>query len=186
MGCDFGKLKRELLDLIGAVNPKIEHIGSTSIKGLSAKHIRDILVGVDSEMVLEEAIIPLARNGYIYYECFNKQMPYRRFFVKHKTGFKTSSIPTIITDNDNVPVSTGEHHYRLAHIHILPHDSEHWIRHIASRDDLKTHALVKEQYQLLKEQLNHNDWRDGSAYNEPKNNFIKSEEAKAMRWYGQR
>lgn len=174
------------MDLIGAVNPKIELIGSTSIKGLSAKPIIDILVGVDSEMVLEETIIPLTRNGYIYYECFNKQMPYRRFFVKHKTGFKTSSIPTIIRDNDNVPASTEEHNYRLAHIHILLHDSEHWIRHIAFRDYLKAHALVKEQYQLLKEQLSHNDWRDGSAYNEAKNNFIKSEEAKAIKWYGQR
>ena len=56
---DFEKIKSELSELIGFINPKTEHIGSTSVKGLSAKPIIDILIGVNNESDLEKTITPL-------------------------------------------------------------------------------------------------------------------------------
>lgn len=110
-------------------------------------------------------------------------MPYRRFFVKHKVKPKELLIPRIITDNDTIPASTDEHNNRLAHIHILPYNSEHWIRHVAFRDYLRTYPVIKNQYQKLKEQLSDKEWRDGNEYNEAKDKFLKTEENKAIRWY---
>jgi len=107
-------------------------------------------------------------------------MPYRRFFVKHRTAPKKLSIPKIITDKSTALANTEEHNCRLAHIHILPHNSEHWIRHIAFRDYLKTFPLIKDQYQSLKEQLSHKEWRDGNEYNQAKNEFIKKQKNAAI------
>lgn len=180
---DFETIREELLKLIGFLDPKIEHIGSTSVHGLSAKPIIDIIVGVDSEKDLEKTIKSLINNNYIYYEYYNEGMPYRRFFVKHKINPKDLSIPSIIIDEDKIPANTKEYNYRLAHIHILPYNSEHWIRHIAFRDYLRTHLDIKYQYQYLKEELSKQEWLDGNEYSEAKDKFIKTEEKKAINWY---
>ncbi|WP_300666115.1 GrpB family protein [Fluviicola sp.] len=179
---DFEDLKRNLIQSIAYLKPQIEHIGSTSVKGLSAKPIIDILVGVNNEDDLDKVIIPLTDNGYVYYEIYNVQMPYRRFFIKHKTTPESLSIPPIITREKDAPNSTEEHDQRLAHIHILPYNSEHWIRHIAFRDYLEFHPEVRDAYQQLKLSLSQKEWLDGNEYNLAKDQFIKTEERKAIEW----
>lgn len=180
---DFENIKTELTELIGFIKPMIEHIGSTSVEGLSAKPIIDILIGVKDESSLGKTIAPLTNKNYVYYEKYNEVMPYRRFFVKHKIDPKELSIPSIITDKNYVPSNTNEHSQRLTHIHILPFNSEHWIRHIAFRDYLRAHLDIKTQYQNLKEMLSEKEWIDGNAYNEAKDEFLKREEEKAVQWY---
>lgn len=180
---DFQKVNAELNGLLGFLNPIIEHIGSTSVHGLSAKPIIDILVGVREESDLGDTITPLVDNGYVYYEIFNKYMHYRRFFVKHKTSSKDLKTPKVITEENPILASTEEHSNRLAHIHIVPYNSEHWIRHVAFRDYLRAHSAVREQYQKLKGQLSHKEWIDGNDYNKAKDHFLKTEEANAVRWY---
>ena len=44
---EFIQLKQELTSILKFLNPKIEHIGSTSIQSLSAKPIIDILIGLN-------------------------------------------------------------------------------------------------------------------------------------------
>ena len=56
----------------------------------------------------------------------------------------------------------------MAHIHVIPTDSEHWLRHIAFRDYLKAYPDVKAEYQKLKEELGKKEWEDGNEYNEAK------------------
>lgn len=179
----FAEVKSELLELIGFLNPKIEHIGSTSVEGLSAKPIIDILVGLENENDLDKTVKPLIDNNYVYYEKYNKEMSYRRFFVKHKAHFISPTVPEIITDSDPVPADMEEHNNRLAHIHILVFNSEHWIRHKAFRDYLRTYPKIKNEYQRLKEQLKSQEWHDGNEYNKAKDKFIKEEEQKAINWY---
>lgn len=178
----FNTIKEELIQAIGFINPCIQHIGSTSVEGLSAKPIIDILIGVNDNSDLNKVIEPLMNKGYVYYEKYNNVMPYRRFFVKHKVDPKNLGLPLCI-DNDTVFDQQKEHDYRLAHIHVLPYKSEHWIRHIAFRDYLRTHPEIKKAYQQLKEQLSIKDWKDGNEYNEAKDDFIKREEKKAIEWY---
>jgi GrpB-like predicted nucleotidyltransferase (UPF0157 family) len=176
----FTILKAELIEILGFVNPQIEHIGSTAIDGLSAKPIIDVLIGLDNDNLLNEVINPLVEKNFIYYEVYNHLMPYRRFFVKHK---KDLNIPKVIREEEHIPRSTEEHNARLAHIHILKYKSEHWIRHIAFRNYLQEHPQLKEEYQQLKETLSPKDWADGNDYNKAKDIFIKVQEQKAIRWY---
>lgn len=179
----FGDIKTELIEKIGFLNPHIEHIGSTSIEGLSAKPIIDILIGLEHFDLIQEVINPLLEINYVYYPIFNEIMPYRRFFIKHKSETNQLKILNIINNEQDVPKSTEEHNLRLAHIHILTHNSEHWIRHIAFRDYLIAHLSVQKEYQELKEKLSTKDWSDGNDYNRAKNDFIKAEEKKAIDWY---
>ncbi len=179
----FEAIKTALLDAIGIVDPIIEHIGSTAVEGLSAKPIIDILIGVRDEEALEKTIAPLTDKGYVYYQVYNSLMPYRRFFVKHRVSPEVLAIAPIISEEAHIPKSTEEHNCRLAHVHILSYNSEHWIRHIAFRDYLRVHPLIKAQYQALKAHLSMQEWSDGNEYNASKNDFIKLEEQHAIDWY---
>lgn len=180
---NFQKLKSDLEESLYFLKPIIEHIGSTSVEGLSAKPIIDILIGVNNIEDLEQAISPLIEKGCVYYEKYNVVMPYRRFFVKHKLNFQNPSKPKTIKTNDEIWESTDEHQHRLAHIHIVQHNSENWIRHIAFRDYLRANELARKQYQQFKEELSGKEWRDGNQYNEAKNDYIKTQEQKAINWY---
>lgn len=179
----FETLREELSSLLDSPEPKIEHIGSTSVEGLSAKPIIDLLIGVADQAGLDRVIAPLMDSGYVYYEKYNQDMPYRRFFVKHKVNPESLGLPSIYREQDIIPATTQEHGQRLAHIHALPYLSEHWIRHIAFRDYLRTHPIVRQQYQALKENLVLHEWPDGNAYNQAKDDFLKTEEQKAIDWY---
>ncbi|MFA4870114.1 MAG: GrpB family protein [Pedobacter sp.] len=64
-------------------------------------------------------------------------------------------------------------------------NSEHWMRHIAFRDYLRTHPEIRAEYQQLKEELSTQEWKDGNEYNEAKDSFIKTVEQKAVKWYNQ-
>jgi GrpB-like predicted nucleotidyltransferase (UPF0157 family) len=90
---------------------------------------------------------------------------------------------TVIKTNTDISPELHEHQNRLAHIHILIYNSEHWIRHIVFRDYLRTHPLIRYQYQQLKQDLSHKEWKDGNEYNQAKNEFIKVEEQNAVIWY---
>lgn len=179
----FERLKIDLWKSIGFLTPRIEHIGSTSVNGLSAKPIIDILIGLNNASELDRVVTPLTDKNYVYYETYNADMPYRRFFVKHKISPAELSVPNVIKHQKDIPSTTWEHSHRLAHIHILPYNSEHWIRHIAFRDYLRTHPDVKNQYQTLKEILSEKEWADGNDYNAAKDKFLKLEEERAVSWY---
>jgi hypothetical protein len=118
----------------------------------------------------------------VYYEKYNADMPYRRFFVKLSQSPQELLLPVRLKPEDDIPVGLVEQVYRTAHVHVLPLDSEHWTRHIAFRDYLRVHADVREAYQQLKQELSTRDWKDGNEYNEAKDAFIKREERNAVEW----
>lgn len=178
----FESISAELYSSIGFLRPHIEHIGSTSVRSLSAKPIIDILVGVEPQDI-GETIGPLLKLGYAYYPVFNSVMPYRRFFIKHSREAEALAVTKIINSQEDIPDSTEEHDTRLAHIHVLAYNSEHWIRHIAFRDYLREHPEVLRKYQKLKERLGRREWRDGNEYNSAKDGFIKDVEKVAVQWY---
>lgn len=179
----FECIKKELEKSTGFLNPRIEHIGSTSVEGLSAKPIIDIMIGVKDESELNKVPPLLLGKDYVYYEKYNEDMPYRRFFIKLTDVPQNLGLPEIIRPDDEIPEKLHNHNLRLAHIHTIPVSSEHWLRHIAFRDYLKAHSEVREEYQQLKEELSAKEWLDGNDYNEGKDPFIKREEKKAVQWY---
>lgn len=179
----FEDLKNELEDSLVFFDPIIEHIGSTSVDGLSAKPIIDIMIGLRQESDLDMVPLLLKGKDYVYYEIYNEDMPYRRFFIKLKEKPEVFGFPEIIHPNDHIPEELHNHHIRTAQIHVIPIDSEHWTRHIAFRDYLRTHPDVKKEYQELKKELCKQEWIDGNDYNRGKDPFIKREERRAVIWY---
>ena len=154
----FDSIKHDLTLHLQALNPQIEHIGSTSVEGLAAKPIIDIMIGVRNEEELNQVPALLAGKNYVYYPKYNVDMPYRRFFVLLKEAPAALELPEVIEVDDVIAEKMQDHNLRLAHIHVLPIASEHWTRHLAFRDYLRVHPAVKEEYQAIKEQLVQQQW----------------------------
>ena len=176
----FQEEQENISGALAFLNPSIEHIGSTSVPGLSAKPKIDILVGLEKEQDLEHAIRPMQAADYTYFKIYEYTMPYRRLFMKLRS-----------LDHGTIPeqINSGEHYEEgkpfesLCNIHIMVHGSYNWLRHIAFRDFLREHETVKEVYATLKKELSKRDFKDGLDYNAHKNDFIKEVEQKAVEWY---
>ncbi len=100
--------------LHGVLEPNriaVEHIGSTSVPGLSAKPIIDVLLGADSLGTIENAIEGLARHDYEYVSKYEDEFPARRYFVK-----------------------AASHSALRVNLHAVVRDSQFWLEHIAFRD----------------------------------------------------
>jgi len=180
---NFDSIQNELLALLKPIRSRVDHIGSTAVEGLSAKPIIDILIGLEEENDLD--LIPFLLQGkcYVYYEKYNEDMPYRRFFVALIDRPEVLGVPEHIAPDDEIPARLHDHSLRIAHIHSIPTSSVHWLRHIAFRDYLRVHEEVRGQYQVIKEKLVLQQWKDGNDYNDAKDEFLKEHEAKAVEWY---
>lgn len=125
---DFLDIKKELAAALG-MSPEglalaIEHVGSTSVPGLSAKPIIDIDIVVKACDV-EAAIQVLAGIGYNHEG--NLGIPGREAF-----GY------------------SGKEHLQEHHLYLCPEDSPELKRHLAFRDYLRTHPLAVEEYSHIK------------------------------------
>ena len=103
----------------------IEHIGSTSVPGLSAKPTIDILVVVTSVEALAAAEPALATLGYELRDSFADDEQHS-FFRKVVGGRRTH------------------------HLHILTSESPRPREYLLFRDYLRSHTSVAEEYSQLK------------------------------------
>ena len=179
----FDQLKNEIEHLLSAYNPRIEHFGSTSVPGLSAKPVIDILVGIDDISLFPQIVNQLLlHQSYIHYKAFDIEVPDRRLFVRLQDGRDSSLIGNIQDDFATIPHEIINQ-ARMAHIHIWKFGSDNWIRHIAFRDYLRAHEKERKKYGELKLGLSNQDWAHGMEYNDGKSAYIKEVEAKAITWY---
>lgn len=125
----------------------IEHVGSTSVPGLVAKPIIDILVPVASLEGSRAAIEPLRQLGYQYYPYKPEQM---HWFCK------------------------PSHSMRTHHLHMVVYRSSIWVERLAFRDALRAHPELAAQYAELKLQLAAQHRVDREQYTEAKGPFIQS------------
>lgn len=136
----------------------IEHIGSTSIPGLSAKPVIDLLPIVWDMEKLDAQKDRIIALGYKWHDEFG--ITGRRFC--------TLSDPA------------GE---RLVHLHFFQKDADPITRHLAFRDYLLEHPSVAKEYE--KEKLRaaalHPD--DSMAYNDEKSDWVQAQEKAALTWY---
>lgn len=179
----FNAIRNELEQLLLSIEVTVIHIGSTSVEGLAAKPIIDVMIGLENEADLDLVPVLLKGKNYVYYAKYNEDMPYRRFFVALTDNPANLGFPECIDAGDNISEGMHDHSLRIAHIHAIPKQSEHWLRHIAFRDYLRTHSLIREEYQALKAKLIMQEWEDGNDYNAGKDAFIKEYEKKAVAWY---
>jgi GrpB-like predicted nucleotidyltransferase (UPF0157 family) len=175
----FLKERHIIESALNGLHPVIEHIGSTSVPGLGAKPIIDILVGLENETQLEDSIPPMINMGYVYFKKYNPVMPYRRYFVRLNPA-KGRVIPDVIDAQHDIV--GGADFTALTNVHVIVKDTYHFKRHIALRDYLKAHPDVRDEYDALKRGLSQVEFKDGLAYNDAKDSFVKQTERDAVSW----
>lgn len=146
----FNSEKELLIAFLSDWNICIEHIGSTSIPGLAAKPVIDIMIGVnDLSDVNTNFIKKLASLGYSYVPEREQEMPERRYFRK-----------------------SNPEGVRTYQIHVVQKKSEFWQRHLQFRDYLREHSGVAAEYEALKKELalQHTDTME---YARAKSDFVK-------------
>ena len=154
----FQTIRAELTDAFAPDAVAVEHIGSTSVPGLAAKPVLDVLLGTRSLAEIEANISRLEALGYDYVARHEKVLPERRYFVKAPT--------------DALRV----------HVHGVVQGSSIWRAHIAFRDALRTDADLCARYQILKIKLAAEHAADKTAYTDAKAPFIQSVLAATMHY----
>lgn len=145
---DF-EIEAEILKNIFAdVALRIEHIGSTSIPGLSAKPIIDILIGIKKLSDISHVKQSLKGSGYFYRE--NACTADRIFFAK------------------------GPEEHRTHYVHIVEYKGDEWNKLIKFRDYLRKNDKARDDYMELKTELAEQYRNERSKYTKAKNDFIQS------------
>ncbi len=171
----FEEEKKRLQKFIPLNNLIIEHIGSTSIKGLSAKPIIDILIGVENDedlIILQNSLE--GRDDYVYYQKWEPVMPFRKFFVK------VENVPTELNTEIPKVILVGEEQaeivlkYRVYHIHAVCVQHEFWKTQLVFRDYLRENKNVLKEYEELKLELSKKDWKRSEDYSAAKSDFIQN------------
>lgn len=144
----FRSERELLLQVMGQTALDIRHIGSTSIVGMPAKPIVDILVGLQMLSLVELFVDDLNRIG--YQDRGNGDEPGRRYFVK------------------------GSEEGRTHHLNFCELNGMFWTRHIVFRDYLEKHSDVANQYAALKRELAAKFANDRRAYTNGKGKFVLS------------
>ncbi|WP_099159184.1 GrpB family protein [Virgibacillus ndiopensis] len=146
-----------LKEIFGSEIVEIHHFGSTSVPGIKAKPIIDIMPLVkDIEKV----------------DSFNHEMialgyePLGEYGIKGRRYFRKG----------------GDNRTHQVHIFQLDNDDE-VDRHLAVRDYLRNHPKDAQQYGDLKEKLAKQFPNDIEAYMDGKDEFVKELERKALDWY---
>lgn len=145
---DFLKIKAELTDALGQLAIGIEHVGSTSVQGLSAKPIIDIDVVIKDYSMLEDVISALGTIGYRHEGNLG---------IVGREAFKYD----------------GKEHLKKHHLYVCPEDSPELRRHIAFRDYLRAHPEAVREYSRVKEEGAKKYPYDIERYIEYKSPFIE-------------
>ena len=147
----YEKEKRSILEAIGHIIVRIEHIGSTAVPSLGAEPIIDIIVAVNHLNDAEKCIEPLASIGYEYVPEYENSIPERRYFHRGKPP--------------------KEQHY---HLHMVELTSDFWKKHLLFRDYLRTHPEEAREYYELKKRLATKFGSNREGYTTAKTSFIES------------
>lgn len=140
----FEAERAALVALLGVVlKTDVEHVGSTSVPGLSAKPIIDMLAGVESLEVAAGAHARLAGYGYAY----RPHRPEAHLFIR--------------VDADGVDTH---------HLHLTVPASDLWVERLAFRDALRGDTALVASYAAWKAQ--HATGSPDGAYDAVKTAFV--------------
>ena len=124
---DFRAIKSELDAVLSDLVISIEHVGSTSVPGLSAKPIIDIDVVIADRSVLPAVVAALGTIGYQHEG--DQGIPGREAF-KYE----------------------GKEHLRNHHLYVCDQNAGELKRHISFRDYLLAHPEAVREYSRVKEE----------------------------------
>ena len=124
---NFSDIKAELLDALGELALRIEHVGSTSVPGLSAKPIIDIDIVIKDYSVFDEVVSALGKIGY-----------------RHEGNLGIAGREAFKYD--------GKEHLKRHHLYVCPEDSPELKRHIAFRNYLRSNPKAVSEYSQIKQE----------------------------------
>jgi len=124
----------------------IEHIGSTSIPGLSSKPIIDMVVGVASLDHAVDMVAVMQSIGYDYPGDIG--IPGDRIFGR-------------------------EREVRQFLVHVVVHDGKNWKDYLRFRDALRANAVLSAEYEALKLAIASKHPEGRGIYTELKSDFVQ-------------
>lgn len=123
---DFEAIRKEIIAAIGDLIIGIEHVGSTSVEGLSAKPCIDIDVVIKDYSVFNTIVSKLEAIGYIYEGNLG---------IEGREAFKYFNKP----------------HLQTHHLYVCPQQSKELHRHLTFRDFLRSNPEAVKKYGSVKE-----------------------------------
>ncbi|MDO4739652.1 MAG: GrpB family protein [Eubacteriales bacterium] len=142
---DFDAIRQEIENAVGDLIIGVEHVGSTSVEGLSAKPCIDIDVVIKDYSVFDAVIDRLGSIGYIHEGNLG---------IEDREAFRYSDKP----------------HLQTHHLYVCPQRSKELHRHVAFRDFLRKTPEAAKRYGAVKEraaQLFPNNMEMYIAYKSP-------------------
>lgn len=146
---DFAAIRDELDTVLKGLVLRIEHVGSTSVEGLSAKPVIDIDVVIGDRSILPEVISALESIGYSHEGDLG---------IPGREAFKYE----------------GKDHLKKHHLYVCAQDAEELKRHITFRDYLRSDPDAVAEYSRIKEEGARLYPDDIDKYIEHKSPFIES------------
>ena len=123
---DFAKIASEIESALGDLIVGIEHVGSTSVVGMSAKPCIDIDAVIKDYSVFDTVVKRLEAIGYIHEGDLG---------IKDREAFKYTDKP----------------HLMAHHLYVCPQYSAELHRHITFRDFLRKNPDAVRRYSAVKE-----------------------------------
>jgi GrpB-like predicted nucleotidyltransferase (UPF0157 family) len=129
----------------------IEHVGSTSVPGLAAKPVIDLMAQVgDLDAVVGQTATPLGELGWRYVPPEFDGRPFRRFFARVSPD--------------------GQH--RQAHLHLMAPGAARWDQQLRFRDALRARPALRDEYAAVKSRLARAHAEDRERYTDEKATFV--------------
>jgi GrpB-like predicted nucleotidyltransferase (UPF0157 family) len=141
----FAKHAKIIGDALGSAARRIEHIGSTSVPGLAAKPIIDILVVVKDSADESVYLCQMEAPGYVLRVREPDWHEHRMFRTPDKD----------------------------VHVHIYSDGCPEITRTLTFRDRLRRNSDDRNRYEQTKRQLATQDWSDMNAYAQAKTLVIE-------------
>jgi GrpB-like predicted nucleotidyltransferase (UPF0157 family) len=155
---NLAKMLSGQLSVLGSALVLVHHIGSTSVPGLAAKPIIDLMPLVTSLSDLDRQLRRIESLGYVWHGELG--IPGRRYCT--------------LSD------ALGN---RIAQLHFFAANSTHVVRHLAFRDYLRANPEERKAYEKEKQRARDLHPADSHAYRHEKAAWIQAAEIKALRWF---
>lgn len=148
---EFADTKKKIMEHTNLQSYQIEHIGSTSIEGISAKPVIDIVIGVENFNLLDKAFFMGLKEAGFY--RLQVERPDEIVCAK----FTDASFET-----------------KTHFIHLVEFNKEKWHQMRFFRDYLNANEAVKKEYEALKNGFFSTDMQGIADYTTYKEQFVQS------------
>lgn len=142
------RLRDHIADELAGLVADVQQIGSSSVLGLLAKPIVDLVAGLVAEQELAPVRTRLEHSAWIY---------------RGDAGANGGQVFVL---------EAGPWH-RIAHLHVVDHDGEQWQEYLQLRDLLRRSATARARYEAVKQQLWLEVGDDRKAYTDGKSDIVR-------------